>query len=119
MLALEIHTEIAKRMRDLGHGDSYSTKREKVINGGISQSRNAYNEYWYLVQPSLAAGGDLKIISTAGENLDTIIAADYNALEYTKLHEFSGFIQITQNPSVKLEFIRVIPELKKEPGERI
>lgn len=116
--ALDIQLTINKRMRELGHGGKYHYEPVFVSDGGNAKQINAYNEYWFLVTESIDAAGDLKILSDISK-FPTTPGAIYNSLRFANVQEFSGNIRITQNPSVKLEFFRVIPEHIQGKSKRI
>lgn len=116
-ITLDIRLKIKDRMHDLGHG-KYHDEAVPVIDAGNTKQINAYNEYWFLVTESIDAAGDLKILSDTNK-FPTVPAATYNSLRFANVQEFSGNIRITQNPSVKLEFIRVIPEHIRKKSKRI
>lgn len=116
--ALDIQLTINKRMRELGHGNNYHYEPVFISDAGNTRQISAYNEYWFLVTASIDAAGDLKILSDISK-FPVTAGALYNSLRFANVQEFSGNIRITQNPSVKLEFIRVIPEHIQEKSKRI
>lgn len=96
-----------KRMSDLGYDAEYCHYEPfRVQNAAASVRVLAYNEYYYLISPSVPAS--LVIIS------DTDIfseGAAYPGFSFFGAKEHSGLLEISQAAgSIDLEFIRVIPE---------
>lgn len=105
---------IAQRMRELSIEDySFQPVRVQPSNPLVpgSSTLTAYNEYYFLVAKTLAAG-TTRIISD--DNYFEEIQADYANYQFKGYEQFSGKIEITNslNNPIDLEFIRVVPRLK-------
>ena len=70
----------------------------------------AFNEYYYLVAKTVPA--TLKIVSDS-DSLTPAEAAVYPNFNYYQIKEFTGQISMTAGVPIDLEFIRVIPRIKK------
>jgi hypothetical protein len=70
----------------------------------------AFNEFFFLVAKTVPA--TLKIISDA-DSLAPSESSVYSQFNYYQLKEFTGQISISATVPIDLEFIRVIPRIKK------
>lgn len=106
---------IDQRMYDLGFHSWKRDYRIKTVRkiapgGGKRLDISANNEYYYLVAKTVPA--TLKIISSA-DSLSPAESALYATFNYFGQKEFTGVISITAAVAIDLEFIRVIPRIKK------
>ena len=83
-------------------------KKETSPGSGIYQLQlEAYNQYYYLNADAVPAS---LVIESNTHFFTTEDAANYNKFKDYAFHEFSGFLLLTSNVAIDIEFIRVIPE---------
>lgn len=99
---------IKQRMRHLGFED-YSFQTVRVQSPVFSILINAQNEYYYLAAKTVHES----TVITSDMNI-WIESENYEDFNFHTVQEFTGSIQITCDIPIDIEFIRVVPHVKRE-----